>query len=243
MPNPNSPLEKLDPRGLALVVGVCALLGVYVYQGSPAFFERWLAPALAPGAWSPWLAQCWQYAVALLLMLLLPLAWWRFAEGRPWEALGLGLGDARFGLRFLAVAALVLPPLLWINAGSAEFQAEYPLVALSTRSWGHFAAWQLCYAVYYFVWEFFFRGFIQLGARARLGALGAMALQLSASTLLHIGKPQGETMAAVAAGLIFGLVALRTRSFLYLFLLHWYVGALTDLFCAIRAGGGIGALS
>jgi membrane protease YdiL (CAAX protease family) len=234
-------LDELDTKGLVLVGGVCALLGLYVYQGDPGFFERWLAPHLELGAWGPWAAQCWQYIVAVSLMLLLPLAWWRFVERRPLGEAGWGLGDLRFGARFTAVAVLVLPPLLWINAGSPDFQAEYPLVTLSTQSWGHFAAWQLCYAVYYFAWEFFFRGFIQIGAQARLGVLGAMALQLSASTLLHIGKPQGETMAAVAAGLVFGLVALRTRSFLYLFLLHWYVGALTDLFCAIRAGGGIGA--
>ncbi len=232
----------LDRRGLLAVGGVCALLGVYVYQGHPDFFLRWIAPALELGAWQTWAAQCWQYLVAALLMLALPLLWWRVAERAPLRELGWTVGDGRFGLRFTAVAMLVLVPVLWINAGSAEFQDEYPLVALSGASWGHFLAWQACYAVYYFAWEFFFRGFIQIGLARRIGVLGAMALQLSASTLLHIGKPQGETMAAVAAGMAFGLVALRSRSFLYLFLLHWYVGCLTDLFCLIRAGSAQGLL-
>lgn len=229
-------VSALDRRALVVVVGSCALLGVYVYQGHPEFFLRWLAPGLDLGVWEPWAAQCWQYLAAVVLMLALPLAWWRMGERGGLATLGLGLGDTRFGLRVTAVAMLVLVPVLWINAGSAEFQAEYPLVALSGASWSHFVAWQLCYAVYYFAWEFFFRGFLQLGMKARLGVLGAMALQLSASTLLHIGKPQGETMAAVAAGLAFGLIALRARSFVYLFLLHWYVGCLTDLFCLMRSG-------
>jgi membrane protease YdiL (CAAX protease family) len=232
----------LDRKGLAAVVGCCALLGVYVYQGDPAFFERWIGPQLELGPWSEWVARCWQYAVAVVLMLALPLLWWRRLERRPVAELGLGLGDARFGWRFVGLAALVLPPLLWLNAGDAGFQAEYPLVSMAGSSLLCFALWQLCYGVYYFAWEFFFRGFVQLGLAARLGALGALALQLSASTLLHIGKPQGETMAAVAAGLVFGLVALRTRSFLYLFLLHWYVGCLTDLFCLIRSGQAGGLL-
>ena len=235
-------LASLDRKGLVVVAGTCALLTVYVYQGHPDFFEQWLAPSLELGAWQAWAAQCWQYAVAVVLMLLLPLAWWRWGERRPVSELGMGWGDTRFGLRFTAVAVLVLPPLLWVNAGTPEFQAEYPLAALSGASWGHFAAWQLCYAVYYFAWEFFFRGFLQIGQKARLGVLGAMALQLSASTLLHIGKPEGETMAAVVAGLAFGIVALRTRSFLYLFLLHWYVGCLTDLFCLMRAGAAQGLM-
>ncbi len=234
--------SDLDKKGLVIVGGTCALLGLYVYQGDPSFFEHWLAPGLELGAWGSWAARCWQYAVAVVLMLVLPIAWWCFAERRPIADAGMGLGDARFGLRFLVVAALALTPVLWINAGSPEFQAEYPLVALSGVSWGHFLAWQLCYAVYYFAWEFFFRGFLQLGAARRLGVLGAMALQVSASTLLHIGKPQGETMAAVVAGLAFGVVALRARSFLYLFLLHWYVGCLTDLFCLIRADAAGGLL-
>ncbi len=238
----HSMVAGLDRKALAVVAGGCALLGVYVYQGHPDFFLRWLAPTLALGAWEPWAAQCWQYAVAVVLMLAAPLAWWRWGERGQLASLGMGLGDARFGLRFTAAAMVVLIPVLWINAGSAEFQAEYPLVALSGASWRHFLAWQLCYAVYYFAWEFFFRGFLQLGMKARLGVMGALALQLSASTLLHIGKPQGETMAAVGAGLVFGLVALRARSFLYLFLLHWYVGCLTDLFCLIRSGSAQGLL-
>jgi len=235
-------VTTMDRKGLGAIAAVCALLGVYVYQGHPAFFERWLTPSLDLGAWQAWAAQCWQYLVAVVLMLLLPLAWWRWVERRPMPELGWGLGDTRFGLRFLAVAFVVLIPVLWINAGSPEFQAEYPLVALSGASWKHFLGWQLCYAVYYFAWEFFFRGFLQIGMARRLGVLGAMALQLSASTLLHIGKPQGETLAAVAAGLAFGVVALRTRSFLYLFLLHWYVGCLTDLFCLIRSGAAGGLM-
>jgi membrane protease YdiL (CAAX protease family) len=235
-------IAGLDRRALVVVPGCCALLTFYVYQGHPQFFDRWLAPSLALGPWQAWVAQCWQYLAAVLFLLLLPLAWWRWGERGRLADLGLGLGDAGFGLRITAAAVLLLPPLLWVNAGSAEFQAEYPLVALSGASWGHFAAWQLCYAVYYFAWEFFFRGFVQLGLKARLGVMGAMALQLSASTLLHIGKPFGETMAAVVAGLAFGIVALRTRSFLYLFLIHWYVGCLTDLFCLIRSGSAQGLL-
>ena len=35
---------------------------------------------------------------------------------------------------------------------------------------------------------------------------------------------------------IFGLVAVRTRSVLYVILLHWYVGLMTDLFCILRGG-------
>ena len=61
--------------------------------------------------------------------------------------------------------------------------------------------------------------------------LGVVTILYVLSTVMHIGKPEGETMAAIVAGLVFGLVAMRTRSVLYVILLHWYVGLMTDLFC------------
>lgn len=229
--------SRLDRRALVAVFGSLALMAVYVYQGDHEFFDAAVAPGLELGAWAEWASHAWQFAAAALFMGLLPLVWWFTAEGRPLADLGLCLGDWRFGAKATLVLMAVLPPLLWVNAGTPAFQAEYPLAKLAGASWGHFLGWQLCYAVYYFAWEFFFRGFWQLGQRHRVGLMGALVMQASISTLLHIGKPQGETMAAVAAALGFGLLALRTRSFLYVFLLHWYVGALTDLFCILRCSG------
>jgi hypothetical protein len=54
------------------------------------------------------------------------------------------------------------------------------------------------------------------------------------STLLHIGKPWGETSSAIVAGICFGAIALRTRSMLYPLLLHWYVGIATDFFSILN---------
>lgn len=224
----------LDRRALVAVFGSLALVTVYAYQGDHGFFDATIAPSLSLGPWAEWASHAWQFTAAALLLGALPLAWWLAAERRPLSELGFTLGDWRFGLRASAVLMVVLPPLLWINAGSPAFQAEYPLAKLAGASWLHFLGWQACYAVYYFAWEFFFRGFWQLGQRRRVGLWGALIMQASISTLLHIGKPEGETLAAVVAALGFGLLALRCRSFLYLFLLHWYVGALTDLFCLLR---------
>ncbi|MFH1464928.1 MAG: CPBP family intramembrane glutamic endopeptidase [Pseudomonadota bacterium] len=228
--------DGLDTGTVVAVFGGLGLLTLYAYQGQAEFFSTKLAPDLGLGVWGPWAAESWQFGAAFVLMGLVPLLWFRLGQGRPLSELGLCLGDWRFGLRFVAIGALALTIPLWISAGSPAFQAEYPLAKIATRSWGLFVAWECCYAVYYLGWEALFRGFWQLGQRRHLGLFGALALQAAASTILHIGKPEGEFAAAVVAGLVFGLVAVRTRSILYVFLLHWYVGAMTDLFCALRAG-------
>jgi len=229
-----APLQGTDGRAAGAVYGGLALLGLYLYQGNHLFFGRNF-PDAASGPFGAWAAHGWQFGAAFLLMFLVPLAYARATGTRPSE-LGLTPGDVRAGAGWWAVGALVLAVPLWVNAGGADFQAEYPLAKIAGRSAGTFALWELSYLVYYVAWEFFFRGFWQLGLSRALGVAGAMALQTAVSTIMHIGKPEGETLSAIAAGVAFGLVALRTRSILYVVALHWYVGMATDFFCLVRSG-------
>jgi membrane protease YdiL (CAAX protease family) len=235
------PLRAIDRPTLVGVFGGLVLCCVYLYPGNHAFFTRHLAHLVPLAAGSPfaeWAAHGYQFAAAFLLLFVVPLAWARLGAGLGGADLGLALGDWRLGLKLVAVGVVILALPLYLNGGQADFQAEYPLAKVATRSVGLFLAWELCYLVYYLAWEFFFRGFWQLGlSRGVLGVAGALALQTAVSTVMHIGKPAGETFAAILGGLVFGLIALRTRSILYGLALHWYLGMATDLFSALRARG------
>jgi membrane protease YdiL (CAAX protease family) len=238
-----APFKKLGATEWSAVGLGLVLLVVYVYWGTPAVFAFRIVEGFG---WQldgdfillSWLAQAYQFGVAAVCLGIVPLLMGVFVSGHRAAEMGIAIGDWRFGLKAVGGAALVLTPLLYLNSFSTAFQAEYPLLVQAGDSAGHFLAWQLLYLVYYVSWEFFFRGYWQLGLRSALGPFGAMALQTAASTLMHIGKPFGETLAAVAAGFGFGALALRTRSFLYPLLLHWYIGAMTDLFCLLNASSG-----
>jgi len=78
---------------------------------------------------------------------------------------------------------------------------------------------------------------LQLGMEKRLGPVLAMLLQLLPSALIHMRKPFGETLSAIPGAFLMGIVAWRSRSIVYAVLLHWAIGALTDLFCWLRAAG------
>ena len=65
-----------------------------------------------------------------------------------------------------------LPLVIQANAGLPEFQAEYPLAGIAGRSLRLFLLWELCYLTYYVAWEFFFRGFWQIGLLRHLGVIG-----------------------------------------------------------------------
>jgi membrane protease YdiL (CAAX protease family) len=231
-----APLSEVNRRVHVAIWGGTVLLTVYLYQGNHSFFTHRFASLVSEGPFAEWYANVYQFLAAFVLLLVIPCLWIRVGTSESLANHGLCVGDWRFGLKFLGLAMLVLAIPLYVNAGSPEFQAEYPLAGIAGRSLRLFLLWELCYLVYYVAWEFFFRGFWQLGLSRDLGLIGALALQTAVSTVMHIGKPEGETMAAIVAGLAFGLVAVRTRSVLYVILLHWYVGLMTDLFCILRGG-------
>ena len=75
---------------------------------------------------------------------------------------------------------------------------------------------------------------MQFGLRDRLGDWNAILVQTLASSLLHVGKPFGETVGAVLGGLVWGVVAFRSRSLLVPLLTHWLLGLSLDLFIVSR---------
>jgi membrane protease YdiL (CAAX protease family) len=54
------------------------------------------------------------------------------------------------------------------------------------------------------------------------------------TTALHITKPYTEIIAAFIAGILFGFLAEKTKSWFYVFILHVTSGILIDIFCGLR---------
>jgi membrane protease YdiL (CAAX protease family) len=77
-----------------------------------------------------------------------------------------------------------------------------------------------------FGWEFLFRGWILFGY-ARQFSGNALWLQAVPFAIAHFGKPEIETLSTIFGGFAFGWIAWRCRSFLYPFLIHWYILTLT----------------
>lgn len=221
------------PAALLLVLAAC-LPVIYVYQGVPSFYMAHLADKANPMA--PVHAQLWRFGAVFVLFFVVPALAYSLLARRPLRDLGLRLGDWRAGLRLALPALVVVIPGLWVSAGQADFQAEYPLAKEAAQTVPLFIIYELLYVLYYWGWEFLFRGALQLGLLERLGLVGSMMVQELPSVLLHIGKPVGETWGAVVAGPLLGAVAVRTRSFLYVFLFHYGIGVLNDVFCAMRQG-------
>jgi membrane protease YdiL (CAAX protease family) len=169
-------------------------------------------------------------AVAALLLPALLLA--RLYLKIPFAAMGFALGNWKLGLSVALPVSVLAFPVMWLATDRlSPLCGFYPLSGMARDGVAGMAAWLACYAVYYVAWEGLFRGVIQLGLKNHLGVLQCMLLQTALSTLLHAGHPEMETFGALVAGPMFGLLALRTGSIYYVLLLHFALGAATDIAC------------
>jgi len=225
--------QQRDPESSFILFLIPVLLTIWVYYGKQADFNQLFKGF--QGHWNQdFYSAIYEYLTAFLLMFWVPFFVVKMVFKKKIREFGFKKGDAKYGFRFVAIA---LPVLLWaayVGSSGLAMQAEYPL-AKSTM--GHvllFLAVEMFYLIYYFSWEFLFRGFMLFGLEKKYGAFTAILIQTIPSAIVHIGKPASESFGAVFAGLAFGYLAIRTRSFFYPLILHAIVGIGTDVFVTLR---------
>jgi uncharacterized protein len=220
-PLSDSPSRPQQLRTAAILLPVPLLLTLWVYFGRHDATRAFL-PNDATRAFC-------EYLAAFLLLFCLPALLCRLTLRRPLSDFGLRPGNWRMGLGFLALGAPLMLLAAALAAKDPAMQAEYPLAKSALQDLPLFIALEGAYLLYYFSWEFFFRGFLLFGLEKPFGPLAAVLIQTIPSTIVHIGKPLSECLAAILAGLLFGWLSLRTRSILYPLALHALVGVALDV--------------
>jgi membrane protease YdiL (CAAX protease family) len=224
----------LDRESGVMFLFAAVVMVLFAYQGHPDFFLENFGDIPIVQAHPDFTSQLYRFLFSFFIFFLLSALVIKVVFRRRLVDFGMAIGDYRFGFKFVVLSMLILPVPVYFTASNPEFLKEYPLWKSAGESVGNYLLWISLYLFYYVGWEFFFRGFMQFALVGRLAPFYIIMIQTLPSTIIHIGKPEGETMAAIAGGLIFGAVALRTRSILYPLLVHWYLGALTELFCFLH---------
>ncbi|NJN79513.1 MAG: CPBP family intramembrane metalloprotease [Anaerolineales bacterium] len=128
---------------------------------------------------------------------------------------GFSFGDWKLGLTYTFLGILLMAPVIYfLGSGDASMKEYYErfLPGLPRTTFLDLIGW-----------EFFFRGWI-LFAYARKFGHEALWLQAVPFAIAHISKPEIETLSTIFGGFAFGWVAWRTKSFVYPFLIHWFIG-------------------
>ena len=223
--------ERKDLDVYILLLSAPLLLTLYRYHGYSEYFAKYFPSAASLPLFDLY-AHLWQFVIFFMLMLVVPFLIIKLQFKRPFSYYGLGLGDKKFGFKLVFIAVpLLIVPLIFIASKMPDVRAEYPLAKILFEHHELILWYEAAYAVFYYIaWEFFFRGFLLFGLKDKLGSFNAILVQTISSCLIHIGKPEGEIIGSIIVGIIFGAIALRTKSIWYVFILHACLGILTDLF-------------
>lgn len=233
----SSSIGRPGIAGASQWITVAAVIGLTVFY----YLARAdvIGVASATGAWFPMTTDArsaWtHFGGAAVLLGLLPLAVGCLATRRSPAGLGLGLGRWREGLIWVAVGVPLAVVAGRVAAGDPAMRAVYPLYPDSFGGAGRFVTYAVLQMLYYGAWEILFRGVLLLGLEDSIGGRAANLFQTALSVTAHFGRPLPETLSALPAGLIFGGVALRTRSIWYVALIHWTVGMSMDWFIVTGA--------
>jgi membrane protease YdiL (CAAX protease family) len=223
--------EKSDLKTYILLLSAPLLLSLYRYHGYAEYFGSYFSNLTSNPLFDLY-AHFWQFFIFALLMLVIPLIVIKFVFKEPLKNYALVFGDVKNGLIIaLSVIVVFIIPISYFGAQMADVRLEYPLAKTLLEHHELIFLYEAIYVIFYYIaWEFFFRGFLLFGLKDRFGAFSAILIQTISSCLVHIGKPEGEIMGSIAFGIILGVIALRTKSIWYVFLIHAAMGVLTDLF-------------
>jgi CAAX protease family protein len=210
-----------EPIGWIALVGLAAAVYSHLY-------DRYQLPPRLPGS------------IGLILggdvlpLFVVPALFARLALREPLARFGLRWPGWRALLLSAAIAWAAVLPFVLVLAQRPEFRAFYPSPAFPPareHAIGLAFLWLLHHAPQLFATEFCFRGFLLFPLGRELGLVRAVAIQTAPYVLLHAAKPPLELAQALWAGVVFALVAWRTKSFLPAFVAHWAVAIAMDWLC------------
>lgn len=225
-------MEHITPKQILLLAA--PLLIIYAIIGQMANGEWLLTQLGVTGFWLDFGPPLYQFIMATILLGIIPALWIKFKGQSLWDYFGTHKGNWNLGRIILLILPLAIL-IGYVGSNDATMMAEYPLTKSVVGNWGLFILYELLYIILYYIpYEFHFRGFLQLGLSKSWKRWQSILLVTLITTALHWMKPMSEIIGAFAVGFIFGYIAEKTDSWVYIWAFHVAVGVCNDLFCVLR---------
>ncbi|MEA1959377.1 MAG: CPBP family intramembrane glutamic endopeptidase [Chloroflexota bacterium] len=152
------------------------------------------------------------------------MSWVQIPHGSPYKSeffpniflAGLRLGSPKIWGWHVVVVCTIAAIVLYASSFSSSLQSYYQEQNFDLLTY----FWTSCISLA--AWEFFYRGYLLFGLRERFKE-GAILLQTIPFVLMHLGKPELETISTIFTGIIFGYVAYRGKSFWPAFIIHLFI--------------------
>ncbi len=219
--------DQIKPTLILLFAAI--LPTIHIYFGSIQFAQQTF-PAM-----SSFQSSSYMFLGMFIFMGIIPFLIVRFIFKDSLKDYGVKLGKWREGLLLtLFLIIIIAGAMLYPSSQTPDFRNIYPFDKSAGESVLNFLRFELIRGLFFYTaWEFFFRGFMLFGLRKYIGDWLSICIQTIPSCLWHIGLPAGEILTSIAAGFLFGIMAIRTNSIVWVFILHYLIGVFLDLLIVI----------
>lgn len=223
-----SELKALDFKTVFILVSVAVISFISIAFGSPSFYYSSFGN-------DKLMSRIYWFLADGFIMFALPALLIKLVLKEKLSDYGMKLGDVKFGLITSGIFLAVMLVIVAIVSGSKDFLNAYPQGGKKAgETAGMFIMYEMCILIYMLGWEFFWRGYMLFGLKPKFGYYSVF-IQMIPFFILHKGKPELELFASIFAGIILGLQALRSGSFIYCWILHWLVMIAIDSLSLLRA--------
>ncbi|MBN8697420.1 MAG: CPBP family intramembrane metalloprotease [Bacteroidetes bacterium] len=240
---------KPDYKAMAILVVVALSLSLIKYLGDFKFAVTFLSQiglnytALQLEDWctihpnAGFNRLFWWVSNVIVFYLIPPFILIKFVFKDAFSAYGLSLKGAFKDYKLYLIMLLVMIPLVLYFSRTQSFQQRYPFYDLQEGEplFPNFILWELIYFVQFFALEFFFRGFMIHGTKQVFGFYSVFVMTIP-YCMIHFGKPFPETIAAIIAGVVLGVLSLKSRSIWMGVAIHYSVAITMDL-CSLYQKG------
>lgn len=159
-----------------------------------------------------------------IFYFIIPMLIILFVFREPPQDFGFQLGNWRIGLLWVFVGCVGMAIILWFVSRTPAMQQYY-----SARAPSSVGRLIFLNGVELFAWEFMWRGVLLFAYARYFGPGAAIFLQAVPFAFMHLGKPEVETLSTIFGGAVFGFIAWQTQSFIYPWIIHWFIATFTTL--------------
>lgn len=203
---------------------------------NPTEFQKWYCSYFFGSMTGKFHSLIWWISMIIIFYLLIPIVIVRLLFKERIKEYGVSFSNIKKDYPLYLIMLSIMIPIVFIASNTKGFQARYPIFQPEKNHlFPLFFMWQIAYFFQFVAVEFFFRGFILHGVKNRLGIYSIFVMTIP-YCMVHFGKPFGETIAAIIAGVVLGTLSLKSRSIFLGIFIHYTVAITMDLFALWREG-------
>ncbi|HUD08575.1 MAG TPA: hypothetical protein VMQ48_00615 [Candidatus Saccharimonadales bacterium] len=167
--------------------------------------------------------------LSFFLFAIFPAAAIVFILREPLKNFGLSLGQRRPGIIFSAAIVAIFIFINYFLLFHSKYGGQLSIPPFIIGSFAVFLVFEIFISLpLHFFWEFFFRGFVQLGFEKKMGIF-SLPLAAAAQALLSFRVNLILILLVFFSSLAAGLIVRQSRSVLYSAISLWIISASLDI--------------